>query len=399
MRSGRIRVGLGLIDQVLSGASNVLVIFAVARLSSIDDFGAISLAMIATSTLVATGRGLLGTPISLLSDDHEGLREETTFALSSGLLAGVVAGILMAIGSTLAPAPGAVLVVACATPIVMLQDLGRYHCIAVGRPTLAVLSDGIWAFGSVVLFSATIFASGFLRAWQLLFGWACLALIGALAVLLPLRLFPATVGILDWWRRTLHGRFRFGIEAGIAASSSLAVLASSSAILGVTAVAALRAAGAVFGPLSVLLSTIPLAVIPELRRRRPTSAVELWRPLKSIAWLLSVTSVVMGVTACLIPSAWGKLLLGESWRVARPLMPVVATEYAALAWLTVLAAALITEGRAVDLLKVRLLLSGMSLCGAIMAAAVFSSAMAVAIALAASSATVALWGRRVLASA
>lgn len=390
MRPGHRRVAFGVVDQVLSSVSNVLVIFAVARVTSIGDFGAISLAVTAMTTAVAAGRGLLGTPINLLSDDQERLHREASFALAVALLFGVVAGMMISFSAILAPNPQAVLVVACSVPIVMVQDVGRYYCIAAGRPERAALSDGGWALGSAAIFGATIWSPGSLGAVQLLFGWACLAVLAGCAILLSSRLAPTIVGISDWWRRTFHDRARFAFEAAIGASSSLLVLGASTAILGVTAAAALRGAGTVLGPLSILMSAIPLALVPELRRQRKVSVVETWKPLSMVAFGLSLLSVSVGIVAFLIPQTWGEFFLGESWRVVRPLMPVTATEYAALAWLTAVGGALMIQSRSGDLLKIRIILSGVTLGGAVLGAAIFGSYIAVAVALAIASATVAL---------
>lgn len=389
----RERLTLSIFDQVLSSASNVLVIFAVAGVSSVEEFGAVSLAFAALTTVMAMGRGLLGTPIALLSGDPDKLRSETPHALGAAVWAGVCASGLIALMATLTRAPMSTYLLAVAAPMVLVQDTSRYFCISSGHPKRAVLSDGIWALGSAVLLLATWIGPEGMDIGSLLGVWACLTMVAMLAILLPLRLLPRFTGLLAWWRSEVRDRLRFGAEGLIGATSSFLVLGIVTAIIGTTATAALRGAGTVLGPLSILMSAIPLAMVPELRRRGKPSVASVWRPLRNLAIPMSAFAIAIGAIALAVPQAWGELILGDSWTVVRPLLPITATEYAALAWLAAARGGIRALGRSSDLLILQLVFAGSSIAFGSLAAIVSGSIRMVAIALSIAAVVAAAYAR------
>lgn len=394
----RARVAVGGVDQVLSSLSNVLVLVAIARTASVEEFGVVSLAMATLTTAMAIGRGVFGTPITLLAGGGPALRRETRFALAAATLLGLAAALLLAMVNAIMGGPNAVYAVAAACPVVLLQDSARFHCMAMGAPERAVLSDGVWALGvGALLFVPAWWAAG--SSAVLVAGWGALGAVAAAILVVPLRLTPKLRGLLGWWRASMGDRFRYGAEATIAATSSLAVLGVAAWLVGEEATAALRGAGTALGPLGVLMTVIPLAVVPELRRRRTVSPVRLWRALRRLAIALSCLAVVVGLAALLVPSSWGTWVLGDSWRVSQPLIPILAVEYAGLAWISAVGGSLRAQGRSDALLQLRVILSVVGFVGAVVAAAVFQDARAVATALAAAAIISAIWGRKVALSA
>ena len=387
------RLSLGVLDQVLSSASNMLVVFAIARVSSVDDFGSISLAIAALTTVMAICRGFLGIPIALSSSHPERIHEETTHAMAAAALVGIVAGILVAIVGVIVKAPPATYIVALAMPIVLLQDVTRYQCIAAGRPRVAVFADGLWAVGSMSLLALTWFNRDFTSAVSLLTGWAVLAVVALLLISLPLALRPQFRGIGRWWESSFHDRMRFGAEVAIGAASSFVVLGTATAIIGAEAAAALRGAGSVLGPLSILMSAIPLAVVPELRRRGALTSVELWPFLRKMAVGMSGAAVAVGCIAFLVPQGLGAAFLGDSWPVVRPLLPFTAVEYGALAWLSAATGGLIAQARSGALLQIRLVFSLVTLVAGSAAALIWGQPLAVAVALAVAAAVAAVAAR------
>lgn len=394
--SARNRMRLGLFDQVLSSASNMLVVFAVAITSSVDDFGALMLILATLSTVIATGRGLLGTPISLLSAEPDRLRREARHALGAATWSGLAAGAIIAVLAVLTHSPPAAYFISLATPFVLIQDTGRYYCISAGRPRRAVLSDGMWAAGSGALLLVTWAAPGAIGSATLVGVWASLTLLAMLVILVPLRLVPILTGLVTWWHATLHDRLRFGAEAVIGATASLLLVGITTAIIGMTATAALRGAGSVLGPLNILLSAIPLVAVAELRRHGTVNGAEMWRSLRKIALPMSALAVGIGMSASMVPTNWGELILGDSWTVVRPLLPITAIEYAALAWLSAAGGGLRAQGRSSALLKLRVVFAGSSIVLGSLAAIVTGSVRMVAVALAVAAVMSAVLARHML---
>jgi len=189
----------------------------------------------------------------------------------------------------------------------------------------------------------------------------------------------------EWLGDSKADRLRFGGEALMGAGASFIVLLAAAALVSSAAVAALRGAGTVMGPLSLTMTAVTLAVVPELRRTGPSvSAVRAWRHLRKVAIALSALAVIAGVVAWLLPAAWGARLLGDTWSVVREIIPLTAVEYVALAWLAASAAGLRAQGRSGSLLRLRAVFTaltlGLACSGALLAGSVWGMSLGLAIA-------------------
>ncbi len=387
------RMSLGLFDQILSSASNVLVVFAIARVSSVHDFGSIAFALAALTAMMTTCRGFLGTPIVLMSSRPERIHDETRHAMVAAALLGLGAGLLVAILSLLVKAPPATFVVTISLPVVLMQDVLRYQCIGAGHPRQAIASDGLWALGSMSLLALTWFNRDLASGGLILSAWAVLAVVALLVISVPQGLLPRFKGFGEWWTGSFHDRIRFGAEAAIGETSSLLVLGTATAIIGADAAAALRGAGSALGPLNILLSALPLIVVPELRRRGELTSVSLWASLRKIAFAISFVAISVGVVTLFIPDELGQVFLGSSWYVVHPLLPITATEYAALAWLVAATTGMRAQARSGALLRIRLVFSIGALLFGCGAAIIWGKAPAVALALALAAGVAAVVGR------
>jgi hypothetical protein len=106
--------------------------------------------------------------------------------------------------------------------------------------------------------------------------------------------------------------------------------------------------------------------------------------------------VLVGFSAFALPNAVGAALLGESWSVVRPLLPITSVEYAALAWLSAANAGILVRGGSHDLLAVRAVFALCALVLGTLSAAVARTPEAVAMALAASAIVASVFAYRVL---
>jgi hypothetical protein len=141
------------------------------------------------------------------------------------------------------------------------------------------------------------------------------------------------------------------------------------------------------------MTTVPLAVVPELRKRGLLTSAELWPFLRRMAIAMSGVAVAIGCVAFFIPDSLGQAFLGDSWPVVRPLLPVTATEYAALAWFSAAAGGLIAQARSGALLQIRLQFSLVTLVAGVAAAAIWGQALGVAMGLALAAIVAAVVGR------
>lgn len=389
------KVGVGLIDQVLSSASNTLIVFAIARVSGVESFGAISLALAALLATLAICRGALGVPISLLSDNPRELRVQTSHSFVAAGSMGLAASFLIlplgynAGGLTMALALG------LAAPLVLMQDVGRFYAAAASRPWVAVTSDGAWALSTLFLLGSTFLARPPLGARGIISGWVLTAAVASMLIMGFGGIHPRFRGIRGWFKGSSFHRRRFGMEAGVAAVGGFVVIMIVQFSLGSDAIAALRGAGTVLGPIAVLVSAIQLSVVPELRRL-DLAVDALWSRLWRIALPMSLMSLTVGVLASLAPASWGEIVLGDTWLVVEGVIPITGAEYAALCWYAAVGAGLSARAQSGDLVRLRIMLVLLSATAAVVGAMVFSSVRAVSAGLVVSAVLVAAAGYRVL---
>jgi O-antigen/teichoic acid export membrane protein len=381
----RTRKGLVTIaDQVVSSASNILILMAIARLTSPSDFGLIALELTVVYTALAITRQALGTPLMLTSADGV-VRVEFAAerSLSVCLLFGAaLSGGILACGFIWGR-PDLAAPVALAAPFVLSQDLYRFAAMCLHRSSFALLWDAVWAVISFVILAGTWAGVEWLTGVSAVYVWSFCALTCSVGLGAMMRLRPRVFGLLTWWRHKLHHRVRFGSEAAIGSLTVLAVSGIATLLLGPVATGALRGAGVVVGPLNILMSAIPLIILPGAVRSIDTLP-RVWRHLWPFAAILSLLAVIVALTGYLLPTAIGHLFLGKTWDNVRPLLPFTGLEYLALAWLSCNKTALQAMEMSRELLRLRVMFAAISVALSAAAALLFGTARSMSAALAVS---------------
>ena len=142
---------------------------------------------------------------------------------------------------------------------------------------------------------------------------------------------------------------RYGLEAGLQQINVIVITSIATAAIGASAAASLRGASTILSPLAVLLSALPLVIIPE-SVRSGTSARAVWRKLCRIGFVGSFAVVTVGPALVLLPARVGELILGDSWDYVRVVLPIVSIEYAALVWSSIATSFLRFQGKSGQLL-------------------------------------------------
>ncbi len=357
MRS-RSTAGAGVLDQVVSSAGNFCFVVLVARAASPAEFGAFSLGMTGVVLFLALSRAALGTPllIGVVSRQERQRRLGDALALASlGGLAGGV-GVTTAVWLTGGEGAGSTAVLLGAGAMVtVVQDVCRHGAMAADRPQYALTMDTLWlavVAVPLVLSLARATSPGVLTAVAL---WV---LGGTASVVLAWPLLRPRVALGGLRRRTEGTvRLRTDLALTVAApqASTLIVLAVLAAALGGGAVAALRGAVTLMGPINLLFAAMTFAALPALSRqgtattgRRPTAAMA-----TGLAGVVTVWSAVL----LLLPPAVGEGLLGSSWQPARGVLPFAALEYLFAACSVAAGTVLQARGQAGRHARVRLLYS------------------------------------------
>ncbi|MEZ0342895.1 hypothetical protein ACAG25_23300 [Mycobacterium sp. pV006] len=380
----RFRALAGGLDQVFSSASNGLIVFAVAVVSTPQLFGQISILMTALVAALGCTRGALGTPLLLKSNQTvEQIRREGSFALTSTLIVGpLLAAILLGVGLPLV-GPGAVCL-ALAVPFVLAQDVLRYVVIAEGRPHIAAVWDGLWCVGTILLLVLSWIGSQFATVTLLLGGWAALAGVAMVGLLAAVRVHPRLSGWVSWIQAGWQHRLRYGVDAGLEQVSVFVVLAAVGLLTSPAVAAALRGATAIMAPIGMFGNAIQVVVISE-STRLSSQPRQVWNSLFRLAVVTGFVTATGGFVVQLLPDAIGFYLLGDSWVLATQVLPFIVLEYVAAGFAVSLAIFLRTFNRSSETLALKAALSGALIIGSTSAAVLFGNAVGVAIGLAVSS--------------
>ena len=191
-----------LLDQVVSSLSNGLILFAVAVVSTAEDFGLIPLLLMLLTAGVGCMCGALGTPLLLkAADGIDHIRRGGSYAATAALAVSplLVGGMWLLLKGRELGTP--TILIAIATPLVMVQDVLRYVVISEGRPHVAAIWDGFWFLGSVGLLVSTWAGTRFVDANVLIAGWTVLAAAALLGLAINLHLLPGFAASSDGWPR------------------------------------------------------------------------------------------------------------------------------------------------------------------------------------------------------
>jgi hypothetical protein len=310
---------------VLSSGTQLLLIVLVARQADPSTLGAVSIALLAHGFLLGVARAAIGEIVLLrCRADPSATRHEACRGLFLALPAGaaVALGLVGAAAVIGGDVGHFLLLMALAAPLVYAQDVLRYVAYGAGRVEQAVLVDGVW-FVVQVAVSAVLLATGQATPSRLILAWVLGAGMGALALLLPWRLWPRPVAVNRWWReeRARAGGFLadFLVSNGMWQGSFLLL----GTLMPLDELAGLRVAIVSVSPLANLLAgvrTLGLAHLAGLRAH-PARAC---RRAAQIGLGLAGAAAVYGVGLVLLPDRWGAELFGETWAEAAALVGIVA---------------------------------------------------------------------------
>ncbi len=378
------RMALSVVDQGLSSGSNFVLVFLLARSSSPSELGLILIGYTILTLSVTLGRNtfgaVLGMDLPRATPDEARLllRRTTASVLATSLLtATALAGFALLLSSPRAAVT--VVVLAVASPILLLQDIQRYWAVAVGHPGHAVAADAVWfavAFAGFVLplalgtgTSAAVGAAT----------WAAGALLSSLVLaFLGYLARPLWSGLGGWLVADVR-RGQLSADALLACVVPLVNGAAVAAVGGPQLIAAIRGAATLFGPLNLLSATIPLALVPEAIRATRARAQRLFT---LTTWTYGVLSVTLALVLHLLPNSTGSALLGETWPLVQAIVLITGLEYVGLGIWSVARARLRVQDRLAAALRLRVVFSVVSIVLPVVVVLVLPTAAAVAASLA-----------------
>ncbi|MGW8887008.1 hypothetical protein [Streptomyces sp. NPDC055749] len=316
-------------DQGVTALTNILVLVAAARLSTVADFARFSAVYLVFTVLLGASGAYTGQPLVLRRGESDETRGACRSAVAFTLLASTALGALLAAICLFVPGETAraLMMLGLVLPGVLGQDAMRYAFSTLRLPHLALLCDVLRLACVLGALAVQPYGAG---AARLVTVWGLSALPALLlsAVLLHRRTAGAPLRLRPLFRRGHLGQ-RFAVEFGVGnATSQLSVLGLG-AVGNPLVVGALRGATTLFGPLNVLFTSAtsfgpPLLgrVGDERRRVRATAG---------LAAVLAATAALWATALALLPDEAGRELLGDTWPTAAALLPATGSQYAAMA--------------------------------------------------------------------
>lgn len=327
-------IGWNLGDQVLSSVTNLALTVIVARTVTGREFGGFALAITLYILIILVVRATCGQPLLLAraaAGTPAARRRSVEEALGLGVAFGVGASVLglIAASSTTGALQSAFFPLGVLLLPLVLQDVCRFVAFAEGRPRRAFGNDLLWTVGQAIAMGAVV-AAGRASVTTLVWAWGLAGTVASLAALAVTATRPRVpAGLRFFWaNRGMCGRF-LG-EVLITSGAVQLTLLGVAFISGPVDVGALRGAPVLFGPLNLLFAASLTGLLAELAHVAHEGSDQLRRLCGLVSMASLVVSTGYGVVLILLPSAAGRAVLGDTWRLTGRLLVPFAVQYAAI---------------------------------------------------------------------
>ena len=319
--------GWGVADQVASSVSNFAVLVIIARAVGPVELGVFAIFTAGYVTATYINESLVSEPFVVR---HTGpcdavWKAHVAAAAGCSLVFGSAGSVVLGVAALLShgSAQSLLVIAAVCAPGLLLQDTLRFAFFAAGRQRTAFLNDLAWVvlqFGGFLALQPLGQARG---VAPLTAAWAVAgALCGALG-LWQARVIPRP-RLARRWLRDHHDLWRFILLERLSGQGAMYLsLIGIGAVAGLSAVAAVRAAQALFGPLYIVGNATRIVLLPWLvtgtpQRRR--------HQVHLFAFGLSCAAGLWGVAATLLPAHIGVGLFGATWPLVAPLLGILALD-------------------------------------------------------------------------
>lgn len=316
------------VDQGLSSLTNFALTVLVARSVSESAFGAFAIAILVYLAVLGVVRGIVAEPFAVRFSavDESSRRSAARCAAGAGLIAGAATGlVLLLIGAADDGDTARVfLALGICMPGLVLQDMWRFIFVAEGRPERAAANDLVWAIVQLGAVSVLV-GVGDPSVGILILAWGLSANIAAVLGCIQAGAVPELRAGLPWARRHLDLGGPFALDFGAQVGSTYVALFVITAIVGLDAVAGIRGAQVLLGPVNVLYLGSRLVAVPEGARLAARGSRGVVRLSVAVALVLAAAAAVVGAVLLIIPDSFGTELLGDTWDDARGVMvPTIA---------------------------------------------------------------------------
>jgi hypothetical protein len=299
----------------LASTSGLLVAVAVARTSTVDDTGRFGVAVAALLLVTALARSAVTDPLVADAARHP---RDTRMLGRASAIGFVGAVVLLTIGTSTG---SAYLVVGALTVHgLTMRECVRAVLVATGSARTAVVLEGTWSAASALAFVGSL--SGIWSGVTIFAIWAASGAVLGYAAAVRTR-----SDALPGWTRTPVPSARsiaFASDTLIGSGVVQLVTWIATAIEGLSIAAALRGAGTLAGPVTVALSAARAVLIPRSVHHLGSGGP--LRRLVADAVLMAGLALPALVALACVPDGVGSALLGDTWHLVSPILPLTAVE-------------------------------------------------------------------------
>lgn len=318
------RTAWSFVDQAVSSTTNFALGLIAARTLAPDDFGAFGLGFITYLFCLNVIRALCSDPLVVRHSASAGQDRAAAIPgeLGAVVLLSAAAGTACIVAGAILPGAVGVAFLAfgVALPGTLVQDAWRYIFFAEGRPRKAAINDLAWAVAQAAAMGAVI-VTGHASLFALTVAWGAAAWAAALFGFLQSPLRPSMGEARGWLRTNADLGVRYVGDVLAIFGTALVGTFGLGLLAGLGAVAAIRAAQIVLGPLSFLFLGGWIVIVPEGARLRVREPARLPRALDAYSLVLAIVSIgYLGATLALLGGDLGPRVLGDNWSGAQTVL-------------------------------------------------------------------------------
>lgn len=242
---------------------------------------------------LCAAKGLLGEPLLLTTDRRPG---DTHMAASLALICGALTTLVSTplLLTMLPDAPAAVATMACAMPVVLLQDVLRYVAFTRAAARDAAISDVAWATVTLIATVVTVWL-GLASAAVLVGGWMFGGLAGCIYLAWRLRPSFPSRGLRAFLTRDRALRLHLTSDALLTTGSLQASLLLAVPLIGLAGAGVFRFLQLIFGPVTLLFGVLYVEAVS--RSRLDSSGPS---PVRAATIMAAMVSVVTGIMATVV---------------------------------------------------------------------------------------------------
>ena len=322
--SGSLSLGITATDQIVSNASNALIVLLVAGVSTSADFGLFAIAWSVANFIVAVYRSAFAVQLSMAAHTPAQLGKDTSSSVTAVALSAPVPIAVIILGGYLAigESSSIVLILALVAPFVLVQDTLRFSAIAFGRTLLTLLSDSLWLAASLTGILWRILGQP--KPADIVLLWALGALVAMAVLVIGLRPSLELSGLSNWLRETLQGRLHLSLGA-LALGASLPVGSIAiGAFAGSDVLATLAGGAQLMAPVNTAAALFSIGLLPRAAKISNQRRVQLF----SIAGLsVAAGALIWAATLLSLPETLGQALLGQTWESTRSILVALGPQY------------------------------------------------------------------------